>query len=148
MFRRSIVALMGAPPAKRIPNPPFLHASQRPPAPADIDFNALNLEFPLTRDTKFVIARTAWSPKPEVEPNLPFAVERSHVGGALPVYTKFKGGRTKVVTRLRKVKGDVEKLKAEMEKVVGKEVYIKPGRLEVDGNYNRRLKTWLTGLGF
>lgn len=39
-------------------------------------------------------------------------------------------------------------LKSEMEKVVGKEVSIKPGKLVVDGNYHMRLKKWLIGLGF
>jgi hypothetical protein len=39
-------------------------------------------------------------------------------------------------------------LKSEMEKVVGKEVVIMPGKLVVDGNFQLRLKKWLIGMGF
>jgi large subunit ribosomal protein L49 len=148
MYRRSLVVLMGAPPVRKRPTVPTVHASQRPPAEATIDFSVLGLEFPLQFTPQFVVARKAWSPKPETTPDLPFQVERTHVGDSLPVYTDFKGGRTKIVTILRKIKGDIPKLKIEMEKVVGKEVQIKPGKLVVDGNYHRRLKVWLTGLGF
>jgi hypothetical protein len=35
-----------------------------------------------------------------------------------------------------------------MEKVVKKEVTIRPGKLVVVGNFHLLLKRWLTGLGF
>jgi hypothetical protein len=64
-------------------------------------------------------------------------------------YTDYKAGRTKRVTILRKCRGDVALLKEEMEKIVdGNTVRVHPGRLEVDGNYEKRLKKWLLGLGF
>lgn len=81
-------------------------------------------------------------------PGLPFEVERTFVGSSLPVYTEYKHGRTKVQTILRKCRGDILLLKNEMEKVCGKPIIVRPGKLVVDGNYNMRLKKWLAGLGF
>jgi large subunit ribosomal protein L49 len=147
MFCRTL-AKMGSKPPRKVPNPPFLHASQLAPSDVNPDFNALNLAYPLTKDPTFQIPRIGWSPKPDQTPNLPFLVERTEVGKSLPVYTEYKGGRTKVVTILRKIKGDVNILKAEVEKVVGREVVVKPGKLVVDGNHHMRLKSYLTGLGF
>ena len=67
----------------------------------------------------------------------------------LPVYTDFKGqGLTKVITVLKKCGGDINALKADMEKVTGAEVEVRPGKLVVKGNYVRRIKMWLSGLGF
>lgn len=139
---------MGAPPLRKHESRVILHQSQRPPAAAEVDFSSLQLEFPIKALPTFTIERTSWAPKPANPPNLPFFVERTDVGDSLPVYTDFKGGGTKVVTIVRKVKGDVHKLKADMEQVVGKEVQIKNGKLVVDGHYRKRLKIWLTALGF
>ncbi len=127
---------------------PVIHASQKPAHCSKIDYDALNLTYPMTVPVNFVVQKTAWAPKPVTIPNLPFEVERSYVGDALPVYTDYVGGGTKVITILRKVKGDIEILKAEVEKVVGREVEVRPGKLVIVGNYQRRLKVWLTGLGF
>ena len=139
---------MGAPPRKKNNSMVIIHQSQRPPAPAVIDFSSLGLEFPVKQIPEFTISRTSWSPKPATPPQLPFCVDRTDIGDQLPVYVDYKGAGTKVVTILRKVKGDVAKFKSEMEKVVGKEVQIKNGKLVVDGHYRRRLKVWLTALGF
>jgi hypothetical protein len=127
---------------------PVFHASQRPAETADVDFKALGLKYEMTHDPTVVVVKHYWCPKPETLPNLPFVVERTDIGAALPVYTEYKGGKTKVLTILRKIKGDIAELKAEVEKVVGKEVILRPGKIVVEGNYHRRLKVWLTGLGF
>lgn len=134
-------------PWKKHDTPIAIHQSQRPPEIAFINFDELELTHKLTHSTELKVPRIGWSPKPETSPNLPFLVERSHVGH-LPVYTEFKAGRTKVVTQLRKIRGDVDSLRKDMEKVVGKPVKIMPGKLQVDGNFALRLKIWLTGLGF
>ncbi len=147
MFSRTLIRL-GSKPPRRVPNPPFLHGSQLAPADALVDFNALNLTFPITQPVTFQIPRIGWSPKPQQTPELPFSVERTDIGQALPVYTDYKGGRTKVVTLLRKIKGDINILKSEVEKVVGKKVIVKPGKLVIDGNHHILLKMYLTGLGF
>ena len=127
----------------------IIHQAEKPAKHRDIDFSLLKLKFPMTHDTKVVINKTQWTRPPEKRPDLPFMVDRTTMGEALPVYTKYIGGRTKVVTILRKCRGDVELLKSEMEKVVdGNKVSVRPGKLVVDGNYHARLKKWLTGLGF
>lgn len=128
---------------------PVIHASQRPSEPADINFNELGLKYELTHTPNVKIEAHYWAPPPETPRNdLPFFVERSDIGKALPVYTEYKGGRTKVLTILRKIKGDIGDLKEELEKVVGKEVILRPGKIVIEGNYHRRLKVWLTRLGF
>ncbi len=77
-------------------------------------------------------------------------MQRSSSGSSgLPVYTDYKSqGQTKVITILKKCGGDIEALKEEMEKVTGSQVEIRPGKLIVKGNYVRRMKMWLSGLGF
>ena len=58
-------------------------------------------------------------PPPETPPDIPFHVERTVSDGqALPVYTDYKNGRTKIVTVLRRCSGDIDLLREEMEKVV------------------------------
>jgi large subunit ribosomal protein L49 len=126
---------------------PVIHQSQQPHASATIDFTTLGLKFELTNKLEFTIPRVGWAPKPPVEPKLPFIIDRSALG-YLPVYTEYKNGRTKVFTILRKCKGDIELLKEDLEKVVGKPVKIQFGKLVVEGNYTQRIKIWLVGLGF
>ena len=126
-----------------------LHASKREAAEGDIDFSQLGLKYPVMHTPEYIIKRTSWSPPPVTPPqNLPFAVDRTQIGSSLPVYTDYKAGRTKVVTILRRCRGDIAQLRDEMEKVVGKPVTVRPGKLVVDGNYHARLKLWLAGLGF
>ena len=135
-------------PWKRRDSFPVIHASQKPAHTANVDFSALGLTYEVKEIPKFVVPKHAWSPKPAEEPKLPFMIDRTDIGMSLPVYTDFKSGKTRVVTILRKIRGDVDILKSEVEKVVGKEVMIRPGKLVIEGNYHRRLKVWLTGLGF
>lgn len=145
--------LRGTPP-KTNHNPRIaVHQSMRPAQSPDVDFASLGLRFPINTtegsSLEPVIPRTEWRPKPEKAPtHLPFMVERTVVGEQLPVYTEFKHGRTKVVTQLRRIRGDVYALKEDMEKVCGAKVTVTPGKLQVDGNYVRRIKRWLNGLGF
>ena len=51
-----------------------IHLSQKPPAPADIDFDALGLKFPQTHDNTFVVKRLGWAPPRSEAPDLPFHV--------------------------------------------------------------------------
>lgn len=64
--------LRGTPPPKR-KSYPVIHASMRPREP-DIDFNKIDLQFPVTYTPKQFFGKYTWSPKPEIEPNLPFKV--------------------------------------------------------------------------
>ena len=95
-------------------------------------------------------AHTTLSAVPRRSPaaNLPFHVYRSRMGN-LPIYSDVRGGgRTKHVTILRKYAGDVEALKAEVEKVCERPAVLFHGRLEVRGNQKEKLWKWLEGLGF
>jgi len=140
---------MGAKPPRRVPNKPFLHASQKSAAEADIDFNSLGLEYKLVRPATFEsAAKGGWTAESTERPNYPFLVERTKTGFGVPVYTDYKGGNTKVITIIRKIKGDVQKLKSDLEKVVGQEVEVRPGKIIVNGNYQKRVTLWLVGLGF
>lgn len=137
----------GTKPPRKWKTPTAIHASMRPQL-AVKNLDELDLVIKPSIDPNVLIPKTTWSPPPKEIPNLPFVVERTGVGLSLPVYTDYKAGRTKVVTILRKCKGDINLLKSEMEKVVGKPVRIMPGKLVVDGNYSRALKIWLTAIGF
>lgn len=151
MIRRSFPLLGGPRPWKKFRKPdarPVIHASEKPPADAFIDFEALNLTHQLSARPKVVIPRLHWTEPPKTPPDLPFHVARTSLGKHLPVYTDYKGGRTKVITMLRRCRGDISTLRVEMEKVCGKPVSIRPGKLVVDGNFVMRLKVWLSGLGF
>jgi translation initiation factor 1 (eIF-1/SUI1) len=140
---------MGSRPPRRIPNPPFAHASQTPPELADIDFSQLNLKYPVINNhPQFDIPRNGWSPKPTTTPNLPFLVSRAGENHSFPVYTDYKNGRTRIMTVVSKISGDIEALRADMEKVVGNEVQIKSGKLIVQGHFRMRLKKYLLALGF
>jgi len=154
-FHSSAKACGGPRPWKKRGMPVAIHASQRPAEIADIDFSGLGLKYPAKYTPASIIPRTKWTPPPTPAADgslptdgLPFVVDRTTVSRSLPVYTDFKAGGTKVVTILRKCRGDVKILKDEMEKVVGKEVIVRPGKLVVDGNFSSRLKSWLVGLGF
>jgi large subunit ribosomal protein L49 len=138
----------GSRPLKKRNNPIAIHASQRPEDPLPASFKELGLKYEPTVVPEIVVSSTTWAPPPKSIPDLPFVVERTVVGSSIPVYTDYKAGGTKVVTILRRCKGDITILKSEMEKVVGKKVDIKPGKLVVDGNFSKRLKVWLLSLGF
>ncbi|KAG2826465.1 hypothetical protein PC116_g11135 [Phytophthora cactorum] len=96
------------------------------------------------------VSFNGWSPAPEAPlPGLPFHVKRTAVGLQLPVYRDFRNGRTRVLTILRRYKGDEQELRDEMSKVCqGKEVIVRPGRLEVVGDHASDIRKWLVGLGF
>lgn len=52
-----------------------VHLSQKPPASADIDFGALNLQYPVVKSTTFLVPRVGWAPLPTELPILPFLVD-------------------------------------------------------------------------
>ena len=143
-FNRTIllnVRRFGHGPMQKKNMPIAIHASQRAEEKFDQTFQDCGLELELTNhDPSIIIKKSYWTKPPLKLPNLNFAVERTLVGAELPVYTDYKGGRTKVVTILRRIKGDITLLKSEMEKVVGREVTIRPGKLVVDGNMASKIR--------
>jgi hypothetical protein len=127
-----------------------IHQSERGAEKSSIDFDSLGLKYPMTHipDPETIVKAHYWTPPPEKLPDLPFIVDRTHPGQNLPVYANTIASGTKVVTELRKIKGDITELQNEVEKVVGKSVVLRAGKIIIDGNYKRRLQKWLVGLGF
>ena len=68
----------------------------------------------------------------------------------MQVYSDFKNGRTKQVTILRNIRGDIEAVEKGLREVCGEdqEIARKMGRLEVKGDHRRAVREWLAGLGF
>ena len=76
-------------------------------------------------------------------------VFRTEAGKQLPVYTDYRNGRTRCMTIVRRFRGDEAELAAELSRVCdNRPVIIRPGRVEVKGNYRGRLCEWLARLGF
>jgi large subunit ribosomal protein L49 len=80
--------------------------------------------------------------------NLPFMIERTHLGN-LPVYSEYRNNRSKKVTIIRKLYGDSGEFSEELSKVVSNAVIEeRNGRIEVKGIHTKNIKTWLLRLGF
>jgi translation initiation factor 1 (eIF-1/SUI1) len=76
-------------------------------------------------------------------------VFRTEAGKQLPVYTDYRNGRTRCMTIVRRFRGDEAELAAELSRVCdNRPVIIRPGRVEVKGNYRGRVCEWLARLGF
>ena len=154
MFRRvslNLVQAARATPQRNRNGREVVHQSAQSAYNGDIDFAELKLKykFAKTINAEELNKRSGWTEAPSSMPDLPFHIGRSDISKSLPVYTEYKGGRTKVNTVLRKVSGDVKELMLEMQRVCdGKEVEIRPGKLIVNGNYHWRVKLWLAQLGF
>ncbi|KAJ3177523.1 hypothetical protein HK101_010221 [Irineochytrium annulatum] len=77
---------------------------------------------------------------------LPYSIERTK-NGWLPVYTDFKNGRTRVVTIIRKIRGDVRALAKALEAItVPENITIKPlnNHIHLKGNYIASLRDYFT----
>eukprot|EP01027_Heterolobosea_sp_BB2_P023831 GEZU01035849.1.p1 GENE.GEZU01035849.1~~GEZU01035849.1.p1 ORF type:complete len:184 (-),score=7.23 GEZU01035849.1:111-614(-) len=79
--------------------------------------------------------------------HLPFHFKRTPFGN-LPVYMDYKNGRTKIVTVVRKIEGDVQEVRRELETLTGLPVEVKQGSLLIKGNQSALVKAWMRALGF
>jgi hypothetical protein len=56
--------------------------------------------------------KTGWSPRPDnadaLVQQMPFRVLRTKTGNSLPVYTDYRNARTRQLTLVRKVSGDLQ----------------------------------------
>ncbi len=121
--------------ARSVPRPPWT-----PPS---------SLRYPLRDIDPEVVTPSGWVPVQGGFEELPFRVLRTPKGKALPVYTDYRNGRTRCMTMVRRYRGDAQVLAEEMSKVCdNKLVSVRPGRIEVNGNYCGRVKEWLLRLGF
>lgn len=108
-----------------------------------------DLKYPIREIDPSIIRPSKWSPPMGGYDHLPFRVFRTVKGKALPVYTDYRNGRTRCMTIVRRFRGDAEELAREMSKVCDHRVVtIRPGRVEVKGNYRGRVDEWLKRLGF
>lgn len=132
---------------RRVKNHPIrLRALQRLPA---IEKEIL----PLTYTPSYVpekVSYNGWSPAPESPlPGLPFKFKRTAKGMQLPVYRDFRNGNTRIMTILRRFEGDEAAICDEVSKLCdGKKVSTRPGRIEVQGDYQSAVRKWMVGLGF
>ena len=80
---------------------------------------------------------------------VPFTISRTRSHG-LPVYLDYRGGGTLVTTCVRRVEGDVGAMARQLQVMVGERtrVVVRPGRVEVKGNYVDETKKWLETIGF
>lgn len=107
------------------------------------------LKYPLREIDPKLVRPSKWAPPMGGFEELPFRVFRTAKGKQLPVYTDYKNGRTRCLTLVRRFRGDVNELAMEMSRVCDNvPVTIRPGRVEVVGNYHGRVYEWLTRLGF
>jgi hypothetical protein len=75
------------------------------------------LRFEPTVEPEFRLAN-GWTPPPTSSPeNLPFQVYRTEKGRYLPVYATYKNARTRALTVVRNIDGDVTCLRDELAKV-------------------------------
>lgn len=107
------------------------------------------LKYALREIDPATVTPTQWAPPMGGYEHLPFRIFRTTKGKMLPVYTDYKNGRTRCLTLVRRFRGDPHALADEMSKVCDdRPVTIRPGRVEVVGNYRGRVAEWLQRLGF
>ena len=80
--------------------------------------------------------------------SLPFTIHRTFRKN-LPVYTEYKQGGNIQKTIVRNITGDLSEFKSELTKVVSNSpINEKMGRIEINGLHTKKVKLWLTRLGF
>lgn len=133
MLRAPVRFLSSA--ARLVPRPPWT-----PPT---------TLKYELREIDPSLVTPSKWAPPMGGYEDLPFRVFRTAKGKQVPVYTDYKNGRGRCLTLVRRFRGDAHALGEEMSRVCdNRPVTIRPGRVEVVGNYRGRVAEWLQRLGF
>ena len=92
---------------------------------------------------------SGWASPRGAEKSIPFTVTRTTIGQQVPVYTDYKNGRSRKLTVIRHVSGNVDALVEELRRVTGgAEVIARLGRVEIEGDRAKEVKTWLMAIGF
>ena len=81
---------------------------------------------------------------------MPFSISRTP-SLQLPVYLSLRGsGSSLPLTIVRRIYGDAGAFARELEIFIGDkaEVRLRPGRVEVKGNYKEAVVRWLANMGF
>ncbi|KAI0561658.1 Ribosomal protein L49/IMG2 [Gracilaria domingensis] len=107
------------------------------------------LKYALRDIGKETIKPSGWSPPMGGTECLPFSVFRTPKAKQIPVYTDYRNGRTRCMTVVRRFRGDANELAEEMSRICDdRPVTIRPGSVQVVGNYRARVEEWLLRLGF
>jgi large subunit ribosomal protein L49 len=92
---------------------------------------------------------SGWASPRGADISIPFSVTRTSIGQQVPVYTDYKNGRSRMITIIRKVTGNVDALVEELRRITGgAEVTARLGRVEIEGDRAKEVKTWLMSIGF
>ena len=94
-------------------------------------------------------APTGWTAPLGPLSELPFSFTRTK-SKLLPVYRSYRNGCTRIVTVLRKYRGDARELRNEVQALLGPDAKIElhQGSLRVTGDHKNELTLWLRRLGF
>ena len=94
---------------------------------------------------------SGWVPPADPIPQLPFHITRSRTNN-IPVYVNVKGGGNKLVTSIRKVRGDLKELEKCVRNRIGDEKHYQinelTNQLKVKGDYRAEISRMLKELGF
>ncbi|CXJ02340.1 mitochondrial ribosomal protein L49 precursor, putative [Plasmodium berghei] len=78
---------------------------------------------------------------------IPFSIRRT-ASDNLPVFLKYKNNKNIVVTVIRKIKGNKEILKKEIEAICNINVIEKPDCFMIKGNHKKKIKDYFKYIGY
>jgi large subunit ribosomal protein L49 len=112
--------------------------------------NRREIKYKLRQVPKELVTPSGWSKPLGIHPDLPFAVTRTPKGQNLPVYRDIRNGQSRVVTIIRRTRGDLDVMQQEIEILFEGQVDVKRrtgGVLELNGDHRADIVRWLKGLG-
>jgi large subunit ribosomal protein L49 len=109
----------------------------------------IELASPVIPTKPVAVLPSGWASPRGADVSVPFSVARTAIGQQVPVYTDYKNGRSRKLTVIRRVSGNVDALVEELRRVTGgAEVTARLGRVEIEGDRAKEVKTWLMAIGF
>ena len=94
---------------------------------------------------------SGWVPRADPSPQLPFDITRTRTNN-IPVYIDIKGGGSKIVTTIRKVRGDLKELEKCVRSRLGDDFHYQinelTSQLHIKGNHKDPIVRLLKELGF
>ncbi|CRH01694.1 mitochondrial ribosomal protein L49 precursor, putative [Plasmodium relictum] len=78
---------------------------------------------------------------------IPFYIRRT-ASDNLPVFLKYKNRKNLVITVIRKIKGNKEVLKKEIESICNSNVIEKPDCFMIKGNHKKKIKEYFKYIGY
>jgi large subunit ribosomal protein L49 len=120
--------------------------------------NQAGLQYPVRVLEETAVTPSGWTPPLGPAPDLPFAVVRTS-NNNLPVYLQIKNGRTRRLTVVRHIRGDVTAFVNDLQALLKHaasvaqrpppEIKLGPGGVvKINGSYLEPVNHWLRGLGF